>query len=808
MSACGRVSARTGTERRVVPIPGWSRLEASLLPVTASGLVLGVAARVMGWTSTGDGLLAVATAVALVSATVATVVALRQRRPGVDVIAVLAMAGALALGEVLAGAVIAVMLTGGQALERFAEGRARRELTALLDRRPRGAHRQEDGRLVDVPVDDVRPRDLLLVRTGEVVPVDGVLLERPAVLDESALTGESRPTEASVGSLLSSGAVNAGSPITMRASATADRSTFAGIVRLVEQAAEQRSPFVRLADRWAGAFVAVTFVVAGGAWLLSGDPVRALAVVVVATPCPLILAAPAAMVGGLSAAARNGIIVKGGGVLEALASTSVVLLDKTGTLTAGRPRVTRVRAVGELPTAELLRLAACLEQVSLHPFAPAILAAVAGTPDRLGFPTDVDEVIGQGVRGMVDGREVAVGRLSFVAPGASLPRELRTLRRAASLEGASVVHVALDGVLAGAVVLADPLRPEAPRALRLLRRLGVHHVLMVTGDRLDVAELVADAVGVDRVLAERAPAEKVDAVREAQELGRTLMVGDGINDAPALALADVGVAMGARGATAASEAADVVLTADRLEGLADAMRIARRTRRIARQSVLAGMGLSVVAMGAAAGGWLVPVVGALVQEAIDLAVIVNALRAVTDRVSHDRGQRVFPAAAGQLLAEHADHRQHLDELDDLAAELEDLPADRARMRLEALRSYLETELLPHELEEEQQLYPAIAAAFPGEDPTAPMARTHREITRHVRVFGRLLDDLPAEGLDPIDLVDSQRLLWGLHGVLALHFALEDELYAELAGVGVSPPTTAGSDPRPNASSQPGSRPAS
>jgi iron-sulfur cluster repair protein YtfE (RIC family) len=495
-------------------------------------LVAGGLAWLFGAGEAAEVLFAIATALAFVPALVTSVRQLLARRGGVDVIAVLAMAGALLLGEYLAGAIIALMLTGGEALDEHAGG---------------------------VPIDDLAVGDRAVVKGGEVVPTDGLLLSTRAVLDESALTGESRPVVRSAGEPVPSGVVNAGGALQLRVTAPAASSTYAGIVRLVEQAATERAPFVRMADRYATFFVGIT---------------------------------------------------------------------------------------------------------------------------------------------------------------------------------------------------------------------------LVTGDGAEVAELVADTVGIDRVLAERAPAEKVDAVREAEMLGRTIMVGDGINDAPALALADAGIAMGARGATAASQAADVVLTADRLAGVADAIRIARRTQRIAWQSVVAGMGLSIVAMGFAAVGLLTPVAGALVQEAIDLAVLVNALRAV--RAPRARGPRaaqlVVPAA---ILSDHHDLRGPLEELVHLADRLDDLPPAAAREQLSRLQRFLVDELLPHELEEERTVYPAVRAANPGEDRTAPMSRSHREIARRVRLLDRTVDELPAEGPDREDVLDLRRSLWGLHAVLDLHLALEDELYAEL-----------------------------
>ena len=351
---------------------------------------------------------------------------------------------------------------------------------------------------------------------------------------------------------------------------------------------------------------------------------------VVATPCPLILAAPIAIVAGISRAAKRGIIVKGGAALEALARGRVLLFDKTGTLTAGTPEVADVFAFGELDPDEVLRLGASLDQLSPHVLATAIVASARQRGLELVFPEDVREELGSGIRGRVDGRNVGLGKASWVAGGAPLPVKARDVRRRSAMEGSSCVMVSVDGEVAGAVVLEDPVRSDTPRVIRILRRAGIERVVMVTGDHPDVAESVGISIGVDRILSERDPADKVDA-EGGGEFGPTVMVGDGVNDAPALAAADVGVAMGARGATASSEAADVVLVVDRLDRVAEAMRIARRSRGIALQSVLIGMGLSFVGMLFGAFGLLLPVAGALVQEAIDVTVILNALRAPPDR---------------------------------------------------------------------------------------------------------------------------------------------------------------------------------
>jgi heavy metal translocating P-type ATPase len=614
-----------------------------LAGIALSGILAGGLARFAGAGDAGQVVWALTTVLVLVPLAVSVIADLRRGELGVDLIALLAMAGSLALGEYLAGAVIALMLSGGQALEAFAGARARRELTALLERAPRAVHRYEDGRLTSPPLDDVRPGDLLLVKPGEVVPVDGEIEGEAAVLDESALTGESLPVERPSGELARSGTVNGGGPFQMRATTTAAESTYAGIIRLVREAETSKAPFVRLADRYALFFLPLTLGMAGLAWALSGDPVRALAVLVVATPCPLILAAPVALLAGVSRAARRGVIVKGGGALEALAGARVLLLDKTGTITMGMPSLLDVETFGREPAAEILRLAASLDQVSDHVLAAAVVRAAQERGEHhLSFPAGVAERPGQGIRGEVDGRRVALGKLSWADPGGELTDGVQRVRRRTAEEGSSSIFVAVDGELAGALILHDPVRPDAPRALRLLRREGIERVVLVTGDHREVAEKVGAGIGADLVLAERSPEEKVDAVRAEQGHGLTLMVGDGINDAPALAAADVGVALGARGATASAESADVVITVDRLDRLGEALAIARRSRSIALQSVLAGMGLSLLAMVAAAAGYLPPVTGALLQEVIDVAVILNALRAL-------RGGRRSARSAGEGL---------------------------------------------------------------------------------------------------------------------------------------------------------------
>jgi heavy metal translocating P-type ATPase len=721
---------------------------------------------------------ALTTAVALASLLRDVAVGLLRRQPGVDVIALLAMGGSLALQEYLAGAVIALMLASGEALESYADRRAHRELSTLLDRAPRRVTRYEDGELVVRPVDVVAPGDRLLVKPGEVIPVDGVAWGG-AVMDESALTGESRPIERAAGDPIRSGGVNAGGAFDLVATATAADSTYAGIVRLVEEAERQKAPFVRLADRYAAIFVPVALVVAGAAWAYTGEPLRALSVLVVATPCPLLLAVPIAIVSGISRAAHRGIIVKGGGALETLARARVLVLDKTGTLTSGVPTLSDVETFADLGPDEVIRLAASLDQVSPHVLAATLVRSARERGLELAFPTDAHERHGSGIEGKVGARRVALGKASYVSEGAPMPPRAREVRRRSMLDGSSCIFVAVDGEVAAALIVDDPIRPDSPRVIRSLRRAGIERVIMITGDHPDVAESVGAALGVDRILSERDPGEKVEALDAEREAGVVVMVGDGLNDAPALAAADVGVAMGARGATASSEAADVVLVADRLDGLVEAIAIARRSRAIATQSVLIGMGLAFGFMFGGAFGLFGPVAGAIVQELIDVTSILNALRALGGG-PRARGERERSDVAERFRAEHREFAPELQRLRSTADRLGQLAPDEVRLELEAVRRFVAERLPQHEEEEEEAVYPVVARLMGGEDPMSSMARAHIEISHLARVYQQLLQDLPAEGPTHDDLVDLRRILYGLHAVLRLHFAQEDEAYAWLS----------------------------
>ena len=626
-------------QRRRAAAPPLEGSSVAILLAVFCAVVIGATLRLLAQVQLADLSWAVAVLIALVPLGVSVFRDLLRRETGVDLIALLAMAGSLVLGQYLAGAVIGLMLSGGQALERYASSRARRELTALVARAPRAVHRYEDSELASRDVAEVRPGDRLLVKSGEIVPVDGVVVSPHAVLDESALTGEAMPVERPRGDRVRSGVINAGVAIDMRAVATADDSTYSGIVRLVRDAQRSKAPFVRLADRFALWFLALTLVTAAAAWALSGSPVRALAVLVVATPCPLILAAPVAIVAGISRAAHRGVIVKGGGALETMARAQTIVFDKTGTVTRGSPQVASIEAFGAVEATELLQLAASLDQVSPHVYAEGILAASRERGLELVFPEAVRERHGSGIEGIVGSRRVALGQATWLLDGKPMPESAEGLKRRIGTDGTAAVFVAVDGVLAGALVIVDPMRVEAPDVIRRLRELGVRRIVLLSGDRRDVSERVGASLGVDRVLAEHTAEQKVDAVRAESQAAVTIMVGDGINDAPALAAADVGVAMGARGATAASEAADAVVVVDQLDRVGEAISIARGARDIAMQSVVAGMALSAVGMAFATLGALPPVAGAIFQEAIDVAVVLNALRAL--------GAGGFPTSVGR-----------------------------------------------------------------------------------------------------------------------------------------------------------------
>ncbi len=601
-----------------------NRLKLVQVLVSAAGLVAGFLAPFVGMAAWQSTAWQVAAAIILAFLMKDIVVSLRRGEFGLDIVAALSMSTALYFGETLAAGVVALMYAGGELLEDFAEARARSEMNSLLGRAPKRALRYFDGQLAEVEIEQLVPGDRILVRQGEIVPVDGQVVRGKALLDQSIITGESVPVYRKAGDVVLSGSSSLDAAFDMTVMRSAAESTYSGIVRLVQAAQRAKAPMVRLADRFALWFLALTVALAGGTWIVTGDHLRMLAVLVSATPCPLILAVPVAIISGISHAARHGVLVKGGPVLETLARASVLVIDKTGTLTEGRAKLVDILVSGRREPDEILRLAASLDQASGHVIAASVVEAALGRGLALSMPVHAKETGGAGIEGRVDGKRVIVGSSDFVRRKI----RLRSLHKPIAPPGSVVVAVAVDGHFAGHLILADALRHDAGRALARLREAGFARLVLASGDHREVVEAIASLLDLDDIRFELLPNEKVGVVVAERANGVVLMAGDGVNDAPALAAADVGISMGVRGSPASAESADAVLLVDSLERIAEAVEIAKRSRRIALQSVYAGLALSLGAMIAAAFGYLPVVEGALFQEMIDVAVILNALRAL------------------------------------------------------------------------------------------------------------------------------------------------------------------------------------
>ncbi len=539
---------------------------------------------------------------------------LREGSFGIDILAVTAIGSTIAVGEYWAALVVCLMLTGGEALEDYAENRAGAELTALLEGAPTVAYRQTASGVEEIHIDAVEVGDRLVVRPHEIIPVDARLISDTAVLDESQLTGESLPVKHHAGQSIMSGSMNGSATIEIEAEATAADSQYQRIVSLVNDARESKAPFVRLADRVAVPFTLIAFAIAGTAWALSGDPMRFAQVLVVATPCPLIIAAPVAFMAGMSRAARSGLIVKNAGTIEQISKVQSVAFDKTGTLTRGEPEIHVVDS--HMTEAEILRLAASAEMYSSHPLGEAIVAAAdPGFPQ----PEFAQDIPAQGVSAVVEGRQVKVGKYGFVTDtNEPAPHMLEP--------GRSSIYVSVDGQLAGRFEMSDPIRPETPASLDAVHSIGVKNIVMLTGDTEDTALRVAEELGIDTVRAGLLPEDKVNAITDVRP-GPVMMVGDGVNDAPVLAASDVGVAMGARGSAAAVESADVVIMLDDLTRIPRLLLVGQRTMRIAWQAIAIGVAFSVVLMLIGATGIMPAFVGAWMQELVDLACILWALLA-------------------------------------------------------------------------------------------------------------------------------------------------------------------------------------
>lgn len=584
-------------------------------------VLVGLGLQLTGQQTALNWVLGTTSAIMVIFLTIDMIKDLREGNVGVDVLAATAIVTAVLLGEYWAAIVVVLMLTGGEALEDYAESRAKTELTSLIKRKPTKATVLRGKKRTEISASKIAVKDKVIVLPGEVIPIDGFVLSGESSVDESSLTGESLPVLIRPSDKVMSGAVNIEGELTIEAAQTAENSQYERIIRLVQAANASKAPFVRMADRFAVPFTLVSFLIAGSAWFVSGDPVRFLQVLVVATPCPLILGAPIALISGMSRLAKHGIIVRTGSAMERLAEVQTMAFDKTGTLTKGIPQVSVVKALKGFTKNEVLTYAAALEQSSSHVLAKAVVAHAEAKHLSVRTAKHVRETAGHGVIGRMNGKQIAIGRLDFLdSVGVEIPSKQR------ESVNETTTYVAFNDKLAGSISFTDKLRPETGSMLARLKKAGIKHTLMVTGDSSSVANKIAKKLGITDVKADCLPSDKILAIEriEHKPIG---FVGDGVNDAPVLTSADVGIALGARGSSAASESADIVIMQDNIEKVADSVEIAQRTFAIARQSILIGIFISLGLMAVYWTGRFSPLSGAILQEVVDIIVIINALRA-------------------------------------------------------------------------------------------------------------------------------------------------------------------------------------
>lgn len=593
----------------------------SWLLIVVLGLLLSLLLYLVGKAKYSEWVLIVLCLAGVVPEIASIIKDLFSKKFGVDIIAVVAILASLALKEYATAGVILLMFTSGVALEQYAKARAQKELSSLLKRAPKIAHVLRGKEFINIAVSKVEPNDTLLVKPGETVPVDGVITTGDSSFDESAITGESLPLDKTKGDAVLSGTINQDSPVQISATSTSEASQYEQIITLVRSAASSKSPMVRLADSYSIQFTVISFGLAGLAWALSGDPVRALAVLVVATPCPLLIATPVAIVSGMSRAARDGIIIKDGASLEKLAVLQVLAFDKTGTLTQNKPTIAKVIPYG-ITENKLLGLAASIEQESTHVLAGIVVQSAKQKHIKLTNPSMVHEEIGGGVKALLGRQHVYIGKPEFLQKyGISVPTSF-------AHGSNTTVFIGKEKKFLGSIIFADPVRSNAKYTLSRLKKLGINKTLMLTGDKPIVAKTIAQQVGISDFHASLLPVDKLHVVNSLSGSGKvTGMVGDGVNDAPVLAASDVGIALGAKGSTAASESADVVIMLDDISRVADAVAIAKHSVMIAKQSIFVGIGLSIILMVLASFGKIPPFYGAILQEVVDVVVILNALRA-------------------------------------------------------------------------------------------------------------------------------------------------------------------------------------
>ena len=613
----------------------FDQVENAVPILVIAGILFSGLGWLLGLTELSTGILFVVTVLGSLPFFLAMIRSFLKGHFGVDLIAAVGITASLLIGEHLAGAVILLMLSGGAFLENFALRRAKKELTALIAKAPKTAHLKDENVLIDLPVEEVKVNQVLVVKPGEVVPVDGIIVSGTSTVDESSLTGESLPVLKTVHSKVLSGSINTDHIIEIRAIQTSENSKYQQIIQLVKSAEQHKAKFVRLADRYSVFFTLMAFGLAGVAWFISGSAVRALSVLVVATPCPLILATPIAFACGISQAAKRGIIIKSGEAIEQLARAKSFLFDKTGTLTLGEPQVVRVETYGQLNEAEVVQVAASIDQLSAHVLANSLKKYAQHKQLELTYPAEFVESVGNGVSGLLESVPTFVGKLSYLKTHhVTVTDQMMKNHQKSRADGQVVIYVAQAKKVIGAIFFQDVIRPNSKKVFTTLRQQAVR-VIMVTGDKTEVAQKIAHEAHISELFAERLPEQKVEIVEKvAKTDSPVVMVGDGINDAPALARADVGITLGGHGSTAASEAGDITILVDKIERIQEVYFLSQRVLTIAQQCVLIGMGLSIGLMMIAAAGFIRPVVGALLQEVIDVIVILNALRVYIQPVQH------------------------------------------------------------------------------------------------------------------------------------------------------------------------------
>ena len=593
-----------------------------LLAITTLTMVLGICAKyLIGQNELASWLWVIGGLAGLIPSIFWFLDELKDRQIGSDVLAIFSIIAALLTREFFAASVIGLMLATGRVLESWAEGQADRQLKSLIDRIPKRATKiLQDGSLEVVSLEEVKIGDTVLVKSGEVVPIDGTLNET-GFLDQSALTGEPVPVLLSKGENLLSGSVNAGNNFTFNVTTLSSQSTYSGIITMVRNSQARSARHVKVASKWALRFVPFALTLGALSWILSGEVHRFVSVLVIATPCPLILAVPIALVSGMSRAANFGAVIKEGASIEKLAVAQTILLDKTGTLTHGGPEINEIVTSDGLTENMALQIAASLDQYSPHIIAKTLVNKAKREGISLLPASNVIESHGKEVSGVINGDQIRIG-----TPPIELPAW-------AKIDYPLTVALEINGELVAIFGLDDPIRSDSKSTIDKLRKLGVVEVSLITGDIEANALKVAQSLGIESVYSSATPASKLEVVKEkmARNRGAVIAVGDGINDAPALAAADIGVAMGARGASAASEAADIVIVDDSISHLVSAISVSKFAMRRALQAALGGMFLSALGMSFAALGFVTASEGAIIQELIDLAAIMWALTTLRGR---------------------------------------------------------------------------------------------------------------------------------------------------------------------------------